>query len=130
MSGSIALHSKGKLTGMKARVLTVYLKADCLVCRANCQSYLRANPPGSVQAIFPFPWIPGPCSVCFSAMGGLIVPCLGKVRMKGKESVIGPAGWVPGFLLLLFHSVIYVNFPILHGCMTSWIWGMEEVPLL
>ena len=41
MSGSIALHSKGKLTGMKARVLTVYLKADCLVCRANRQSYLR-----------------------------------------------------------------------------------------
>ena len=46
---------------------------------------------------------------------GWLVPCLGKVRMKGKESVVGPAGWVPGFRLLLFHSVIYANFPVLHG---------------
>ena len=62
-----------KLTSMKAQVLTMYLKADCLVCRANCQSYLRAHPPGSVQAILPFPWVSGPCSFCFSAMGGLFL---------------------------------------------------------
>ena len=130
MSGSIALHSKGKLTGMKARVLTVYLKADYLVCRANRQSYtVPACPPTRVGAGHP------PIPLGFRSLfrllfcHGWLVPCLGKVKMKGKESVVGPAGWVPGFLLLLFHSVIYVNFPGLTW-VTSWIRGMEEVPLV
>ena len=123
MSGSIALHSKGKLTGMKARILlTMYLKADCLVCRANRQSYLRAHP-GQCR--------PSSHSLGFQVLAPFALPWVAcSLPWQGKDEREGISRWSCRVSTRFFFYFCFIvctrELPRLTW-VTSW---MEEVPLV